>query len=75
MDPEAWFAGSLLGDEHRVGSSFRGWRIDAARKDSVMKDLVQMGCQGEEGRQMHQALSDELRLREAVGKVRESSQG
>ena len=75
MDPEAWFAGSSLGDEHQVGNSFPGWRIDAARKDSVMEDLVRMGCQVEEGRQMHQALTDELRLREAVGKVRESSQG
>jgi len=75
MDPEVWFAGSLLGDEHQVGSSFRGWRIDEARKDSVMEDLVRMGCQDEAGRGTHQAFADELRLRVAVGKVRGSFQG
>jgi hypothetical protein len=75
MDPEVCFAGSLPGDEHQVGSSFRGWRIDGARKDSEMEDLVQTGYQDEEGRRTHQAFADELKLRVAAGKVRESSQG
>jgi len=75
MGPEVWSAGSLPGDEHQVGSSFRGRRIDGARKGSVTEGLVRMGCQDEEGRRTHQAFADELRLREAVGKVRGSSQG
>jgi hypothetical protein len=36
---------------------------------------VRMGCRDEEGRRTHQAFADELRLRAAAGKVRESSQG
>ena len=76
MDPEVWLAGSLLGGEHQAGNSFRGWRIGEVRKDSVtMGDPVQMGCRGVEDSQTPRALLGELRLREAVGKAQESSQG
>ena len=76
MDPEVWLAGSLLGGEHQAGSSFRDWRIDEARKDSVMmEDLVRKGCRGVEGSRTPLALPGGLRLREVVGKIRESSQG
>ena len=76
MDLEVWLAGSLPGGEHQIGSSFRDWRIDEARKGSVMtKDLVRKGCRGVEGSRTPRALLGGLRLQEAVGKIRESSQG
>lgn len=76
MDPEVWLAGSLPGGEHQAGSSFRGWRIDEARKDSVMmEDLVRMGCRGGEDSRTPRALPGGLRLQGAVGKARGSSQG
>lgn len=71
---EVCLAGSLQGGEHQTGSSFRGWRIDEARKDSAKGRPVQRGCRDEEGIQTLPALPGELRLQEVVGKAQGSYQ-
>ena len=74
MDLEAFADGSLQGVKHRVGNSSQDWRIGEARKDSVMKDLVQMDCRDAEDNQTPRALTDGLGLREVVGKDQDSLQ-
>lgn len=75
MDLGACVAGSLPGDGHRIGNSFRGWRMDEERKGSAMAGVVRMGCRHVEGTQTPRASTDGLGLQEAVGTDRDSLGG